>query len=393
MMNEYQPSTTTQLADIVRAAAADGRKLMIRGGGSKAEIGAPVESADVLDMRGISGVVDYDPAELVLTVRSGTPLAEIETLLFERNQQLMFEPFDHGPIFGHAAGAATIGGIIAAGVSGSRRLSGGALRDHLLGFTAVSGRGETFTAGAKVVKNVTGFDVPKIMAGSWGRLAAMTEVTLKVLPAPRISVTRIFRGLTPSQAYEAMSHALGSGAGISAAAHAPDAVGGDTAITALRLEGFGPSVAARIDLLDALFEGTHCLSAFTDVEAEKYWTGFRTLSLLNDELPLWRVSVPPRGCIAVIAALEPQGAQWMLDWAGGLVWLAFDGSAEVVRTVASQAGGHAMLIRADVALRAQVPTFHPPMSVLSDLEARVRRSFDPTGVFETGRFDKVSHAN
>jgi len=158
---------------MIAAHADTGAKLALCGGGSKEQLGAPRE-AERVDMTGFAGVVDYDPAELVLTVRPGTPLAEIEALVASENQMLAFDPFDHGPIYGMPAGRATIGGVVAAGVGGSQRLSGGAPRDHLLGFRAVSGRGEVFVAGAKVVKNVTGYDLPKLAAGSWGRLFAMT---------------------------------------------------------------------------------------------------------------------------------------------------------------------------------------------------------------------------
>ena len=195
-----RPTTIAQLADIVAQAAADGRKLELRGGGTKAGVGGPRE-AEIIDMTGFGDVIDYDPAELVLTVGGGTPLAEIEALIAQRGQMLAFEPHGDG---------ATIGGVLAAGVAGSRRLSRGGARDHLLGFKAVSGRGEAFTGGAKVVKNVTGYDLPKVMCGSWGRLAALAEVTLKVLPAPPEILTLAVEDLDALAAVARMSRAMGS---------------------------------------------------------------------------------------------------------------------------------------------------------------------------------------
>jgi len=189
MMAVHRPTTIEALCEVVQTAAAGGTTLAIRGGGSKSAIGAPIGGADTLDMTAFSGLIDYVPADLVLVAGAGTPLAKIEGLVADHGQMLAFEPFDPAPLFGEPAGRATIGGVIAAGLSGPRRLSAGGARDHLLGFEAVSGRGEAMSGGARVVKNVTGYDLPKLIAGSWGRLAALTSVTLKTLPRPRATAT------------------------------------------------------------------------------------------------------------------------------------------------------------------------------------------------------------
>ncbi|MDP3673762.1 MAG: FAD-binding protein [Novosphingobium sp.] len=161
-----RPTDATQLGEMVRDAGTRTLVLECRGGGSKRDIGAPDRDTTLVDMSAFTGIVDYEPSELVLTVRPATPLAEVELLLAEHRQMLAFEPFDHGPLFGRDVGTATIAGVVAAGVAGSRRVSAGGARDHLLGFAAVSGRGEAFKAGGKVVKNVTGYDVAKVIAGS-----------------------------------------------------------------------------------------------------------------------------------------------------------------------------------------------------------------------------------
>jgi glycolate oxidase FAD binding subunit len=368
-MAAIRPQSIEELAQVIADAAAEGRKLELRGGGSKAEVGAPRE-ADVLDLTAFFGITGYDPAELVLTAGAGTPLAEIEAAVAERGQMLAFEPSDHGPMFGRPAGAATIGGVVAAGVSGSRRLSRGAARDHLLGFRAVSGRGEAFTGGGKVVKNVTGYDLPKVMAGSLGRLAALTEVTLKVLPRPQTNLSLAIEGLAPGAAVALMSGAMGSKADVAAAAHAPG-------LTVLRLEGFGPSVEARAALLQSMIPAARRLD---QDEAGRFWAGMR--EPLAGQPVLWRLSVPPNRGSDVVAAL---GGDWRMDWAGGLVWVAA-ADAGAVRSAAETAGGHAMLVRAPEAVRARVPTLHPQPAGVAALETRVRRAFDPTGVFETGRF-------
>jgi glycolate oxidase FAD binding subunit len=390
-MTTLSPTTTDDLRDAIADATRSGIRLAIRGGGSKAPLGHDTPDAAILDMRGYTGIVDYDPSELVLTVRAGTPLAEVQAAVATEQQMLAFEPWDHGPLFGQPAGAATIGGVVAASVAGPRRLSMGSARDHLLGLEAVSGRGESFVAGAKVVKNVTGYDLPKLMAGSWGRLAAMTQVTLKVLPRPRTEATLVAEGLTPAEAHAAMARALASHAELCAAAHLPAGLGGGPALTAFRLQGFEPSVTARAALLPDILRD-HCPVRPVDpAEAEALWEVVRTAAPLTGSRPLWRVNVPPSGGCAVVAALD--GAGWFFDWAGGLVWLAFDGDPALVRSTAEQAGGHAMLVRAAPDVRARVPAQHPRSPGVMALEERVRRAFDPAGVFETGRFLDFAHAD
>jgi glycolate oxidase FAD binding subunit len=354
-----QPASIEELCDLFQT----GGKFEIRGGGSKAEIGAPRE-AQLVSTAGFNGVIDYDPAELVLTVGAGTPLAQIQALVASENQMLAFDPFDHGPLFGRPAGAATIAGVVAAGVSGSRRLALGAARDHLLGFEAVSGRGERFIGGAKVVKNVTGYDLPKVMAGSWGRLGMITQLTLKVLPAPRVRATMLVEGLDIPAAVAAMTAALRAPLEVAAAAHIPG-LG-----TGLRLQGFGPSVDARAAQLPGRRLG--------EAEGEAFW---RAALPQADDRPLWRVHCQPSAAPAIVAALPDLEAR--LDWGGGLIWLAGEGD---VRAVAAAHGGQAMLVRAPEAMRASTLCEHPQPAGVAALSARVRRAFDPAGIFETGRF-------
>jgi glycolate oxidase FAD binding subunit len=357
---------------------------MIEGGGSKAFMGRPVE-AQTLSMQAIAGIVDYDPAELVLTARPGTPLAEITSLVESRGQMLAFEPFDHGALFA-APPRATIGGVVAAGVAGSRRLSAGGARDHLLGFQAVSGRGEAFIAGAKVVKNVTGYDLPKLAAGSWGRLFAMTELTLKVLPRPETSLTRVMEGLSGDELSRVMASAMGSQADIAAIAHVPSELCGGRSITAMRLEGFRPSIAARSSILDHLLGRTAPLHDLSEAEATNFWAAVRCLHYLPADQMIWRISIAPRALRQLVSELEQLSASWFADWAGGLVWVALENAGEAVRDIARACGGHAMLFRASGAVRARIPAFHPQPTALAALEERVRRAFDPLGLFETGRF-------
>jgi glycolate oxidase FAD binding subunit len=387
-----RPATPDDLSDAIADAARSGTRLAITGGGSKAEIGKPCHAVR-LDMRSFAGIVDYGPPELVLTVGAGTPLSEVESLLAAHGQMLAFEPLDHGPLFGQPAGAATIGGVIAARVAGSGRLTKGGARDHLLRFEAVSGTGERFVGGAKVVKNVTGYDLPKLMAGSWGRLAAMTQLTLKVLPRPRASATMVIYGSSIPRAHAAMTRAMSSHAEVSAAAHIPAADGTEQSMTALCVQGFEPSVAARCALLLDVLRDHGSLHELPAAEATTFWQSVREVTPLADSKTLWRIDVPPSAGPGLVEAFEPLGARWLFDWAGGLIWLAFDGNAGLVRPAAEQAGGHAMLVRAPAAMRAVVPAHHPRVPAVAALEFRVRRAFDPHGIFETGRFLDQSNAD
>ena len=364
-----EPRDAGDLAQIVADAAAQGRKLELRGGGTKADFGAPRE-AEVVSLSRMTGVVDYDPAELVLTVRTGTLLSDVQALVASEGQMLAFEPWgDPG---------ATIGGTVVAGVAGSRRVTAGSARDHLLGLTAISGRGEVFVAGAKVVKNVTGYDLPKLMAGSWGRLGAMAELTLKVLPAPRVVVTMAARGLGPAAAHAAMACALGSNADVSAAAALADGT------VLLRVAGFAPSVAARCSALPGLLAG-HCgLETMDAAEAAPLWQRAMTGEGLKGAVR-WDIHLPPRAAPALIAAL-PAGAEWAMDWGGGRFWVGTDAEDVAVRMAAAALGGEARLVVAPEAMRSRVPAFHPRAKGLAALEARVRRAFDPKDVFVTGRF-------
>ncbi len=384
-MTTLAPTSTSELRDAIGGAVAAGAKLEIRAGGSKADIGAE-RAVTLLDLRGFCGVVDYDPAELVLTVKPGTPLTQIEALVTGENQSLAFEPWDHGPLFSRPPGVATIGGVIAAGVAGPDRLARGSARDHLLGFTAVSGRAEVFVAGGRVIKNVTGYDLPKLMAASWGRLAAMTELTLRVCPRPQATATMALEGLGASEAVAAMTRAMGSSAEVSAAAHLPAALRAGPALTLFRLPGFERSVVARCAKMAEWLRPHGALHRVPQTEADTLWGAVRQVAPLGPEGSIWRIHVPPSRAPTVVQVLEPLGAQWLFDWAGGLIWVRLQAHAEQIRATAAAAGGHATLVRAPRELRNAVPALHPRSRVVSALEARIRRAFDPAGVFETGRF-------
>jgi glycolate oxidase FAD binding subunit len=403
-----RPQTAEELAEIVAIAAAEKRPLEVIGAGSKFGLGRPVQTAYTLELSGLAGIVSYEPEELVLVARAGTPLAVIEEALREHRQQLAFEPADYGPLYGGALGRGTIGGVVAGNLSGPRRIKAGAARDHFLGFTAVNGRGEVFKSGARVVKNVTGYDLAKLMAGSHGTLAVLTEVILKVLPAPPETRTLLLIGLDDETAIRAMSAALGSAHDVSGAAHLPAAlaagwpghlVGGHGgAVTALRLEGPGPSVSYRAAVLLRelkVFGARH--GELDGRNSLLFWRTIRdvapfTLDAEDASSPyVWRISVPPAAGAAVVAAIAARlPLTYFYDWGGGLIWATVpprvpNAGAGTVRAELAQLGGHATLMRAPDDMRLTVPVFQPQPEPLAALSRRVKESFDPQRILNPGR--------
>jgi glycolate oxidase FAD binding subunit len=394
MTSLLKPRDGRDVEAAVQWALAEGKTLEIVGHGSKRGIGRAAQWDLSLDLSDLSGVTLYEPDELILSSKAGTPIAEIEALLAKHNQELAFEPMDYGPVFGAAPGRGTIGGVLAANLSGPRRIKAGAARDHFLGFTAVSGRGETFKSGGRVVKNVTGYDLCKVLAGSYGTLAAMTDVTVKVLPRAETEETLLVLGLDDAAAARAMSAAMGSSNDVSGAAHCPAPLAASlqaeagTALTALRLEGVAPSVAHRRRALETLLSPFGEIAVLEQAASREGWRVIRNvMPFTGDARALWRISVGPTRGHEVAAAIG-EGAEYFYDWAGGLIWAALPaaddgGAARVRRAVAGS--GHATLIRAPAAIRASVPVFEPQDAGLAALTKRVKESFDPKGVFGPGR--------
>jgi glycolate oxidase FAD binding subunit len=398
-----RPRDPTDLEQAIRWALAEGKALEVVGHGSKRAIGRAAQWDLTLDLSGLSGVTLYEPAELVLSAKAGTPVAEIEGLLAANGQELAFEPMDYGPVLGSAAGAGTIGGVLAANLSGPRRIKAGAARDHFLGLTAVSGRGETFKSGGRVVKNVTGYDLCKLLAGSWGTLAAMTEVTVKTLPRAASEATMLVFNLDDAAAMKAMAAAMGSYGDVSAAAHVPAAVAARIAeiaaagqpATAFRLEGVEPSIAHRKTVLEKLLSRLGVLGMLNEGQSRALWRAIRDVLPFAADGPagdrhLWRISTAPsKGADVGHILAERVGAELFYDWAGGLVWAAVspadDAAAPLVRAAVAAAGGHATLVRAPAAVRAALEVFAPEAAALAALTKRVKESFDPNGVLNAGR--------
>jgi glycolate oxidase FAD binding subunit len=401
--DHLKPRDGKDVESAVRWAMAEGKALEVIGRGTKRALGRPAQWSATLDLSRLSGITLYEPEELVLSAKAGTPLAEIEAAVAARNQQLAFEPMDFGPLLGTATGGASLGGALAANLAGPRRIKVGAARDHFLGVTAVSGRGETFKSGGRVVKNVTGYDLCKLLAGSWGTLAAMTDVTIKTLPRAETEVTLVLRGPPESMAITAMSAAMGSPCDVSGAAHfsarlAPQVLpelGSSASVTALRLEGVEPSVAHRVRTLTEVMKKFGPLSVIGAARSQVLWRAVRdALPFAADgpagTFPVWRISAAPmRGADLAHRIATQVDTEFIYDWAGGLIWAVLapsdDAGEAIVREAAEAYGGHAMLIRAPAAIRAMVPVFSPEPTALAELTQRVKQSFDPRGVLNAGR--------
>jgi glycolate oxidase FAD binding subunit len=402
MVDLFKPRDKDDVASAVEWALAGAKALEIVGGGSKREIGRAAQCDLTLDLSGMSGVTLYEPEELVLSAMAGTPLAEIEELLAARGQALAFEPMDYGPVLGRPMGRGTLGGALAANLSGPRRIKAGAARDHFLGVSAVSGRAEVFKSGGRVVKNVTGYDLCKLLAGSWGTLAAMIEVTIKVLPRGPAEESVLVLGLDDRQAVAAMAAAVGSSGDVSGAAHLPaniaarilGAASAGSAVTAFRLEGVPPSIAQRKALLEQLLKPFGVMLMIGEAGSHALWQAVRDATAFaptdGGPKPLWRISTAPTQGPAVAARIAAQvEAELFYDWAGGLIWIALpaldDAGASIVRGAVRAAGGHATLVRAPASVRAAVDVFEPQPAELAALTGRVKASFDPKRILGPGR--------
>ena len=381
------PKTAAEVVELVADAGAAGRSLEIVGGGTKRGIGAGRGADAVLSLAGLNRVIDYAPEELVLTAQAGVKLATLEKLVAAEGQMLPFEPPHLVKLLGArplgAKGQPTLGGALAANLSGPRRIRAGAARDHFLGLEAVTGRGELVKAGGRVVKNVTGYDLCKLMAGSWGTLAVLTEVTIKVLPAARTELTILLFGLDDRRAGEAMTAALNAPVEVSGAAHLPRSTAsraplkGELAVTAIRLEGFEASVAARADHLIAVLKTFARADLLDAGHSRQFWAQVREVEAFRkDPRPLWRISVPPAVGWRVA---EVVAGEALYDWGGGLVWLLSQAEPASLRAAVRGLGGHATLYCGEG------PAFEPLEGPLAALTARVKAAFDPAGVLNPGR--------
>lgn len=367
-----QPRNEAELADAIRDA---GGPLAIQGGGTR-RMGRPVAGA-VLSVAGLSGISLYEPGSLTLVAAAGTPLAEVEAVLAGAGQRLPFEPMDHRALLG-TLGEPTLGGMVAANASGPRRVQAGACRDSLIGVRFVDGAGTVIRNGGRVMKNVTGYDLVKMMAGSWGTLGVLSEVAFKLLPRPKTEATLVFEGLEDTRAVAAMAAALGSPYEVTGAAHLPDGR------TILRQEGFAASVAYRADALAGHLTGFGTCARLDADESAALWAGVRDVAPFHSVAgDVWRLSVKPSDAPALVAQA---GGRALYDWGGGLVWLLQPEGADLRASIAPFRG-HATLVRASLETRARIAAFQPEPAPVAALAEGLRRRFDPRGILNPGLMD------
>ena len=388
-MSLHTPTTEAEACAVVAEARAARRPLQLRGGGTRAGLGRPSNATDVLCSAGLTGITLYEPSELVIGARAGTPVRVIEETLAARGQMLPVEPADHRRLYG-TAGEPTAGGLVATGASGPRRFAAGAIRDQLIGVRFVNGAGEAIKSGGRVMKNVTGLDLVKLQCGAHGTLGFLTEVVFKVVPRPETALTLALHGLDDARAVAALTLAIGTPFEITGAAHLPGGGPGD-AVTLLRLEGFQASVDDRASRLAALLGAFGAAERRDAAAAAPLWDGLRDGVALDarPDAAVWRLSVAPTKGPAVAARLAGVAERHAFDWGGGLLWLAVDpagdAGAAAVRAAVAEAGGHATLVRAPEAVRAAADVFEPPAPALRAVTAAIKASCDPERVLNPGR--------
>jgi glycolate oxidase FAD binding subunit len=387
------PQDEAELCDMIIAARAERQTLEIVGRGTKRGFGRPVEASAILDVSALSGIVRYEPDELVITARGATPLTEIETAVSEKHQRLGFDPADWSALFGTTHNAATIGGTLSADACGSARIRYGAARDHLLGYRSVGGSGEAYKAGGKVVKNVTGFDLPKLVCGAMGTLGVLTEVTLRLVPRARWPAVLMVRNADAETGFALLRRVWSSPLEATGLALVPKAAleafpelgeaGNGAAL--FRLEGDAALLEEKVQAADLLLRPHEVVcpevgdDIFTRIGSGATFAG--------RESTVWRIFVP--AAQAPACANELAGQFWIADWAGGVIWIE-GGEPDAIKVLAARFGGYAQLMRGDEALRRRCDMFSAGSPVHRGLMQRVKSAFDPLGLLNPGRmFDGI----
>jgi glycolate oxidase FAD binding subunit len=387
-----------EIADAVLAALDDKSPFEIVSGGGKRSYGRPVSAGRIVDVGALSGIIKYEPEELVFSAHAATPLKEIEAALSEKKQMLGFEPADWTALFGGDPGRATLAGTITTNACGARRVKAGAVRDHVIGCRFVNGSGEAVKAGGSVIKNVTGFDISRLMCGAFGTLGVLTELTLRVVPLPPRTASFALSMSSAEEGLRALRQAAVLPVDPTGLAYLPEPVlkasvaaragsfGGAAGIAVIRLEGAPSALTEKLAILRQTFGGFDAVT-FTDGVTGSL---FREIGnggvFINRATDIWRLCVPSS---AAHEAVERSGAQfWYADWAGGLLWLGLNGDEQTatrLRGLTARLGGHATLMRASTAARDSLQVFEPEAPARAGLTQTVKAAFDPHRLFNPGR--------
>jgi glycolate oxidase FAD binding subunit len=395
------PASEGEVASLLGDATRTRTPIEVLGTGSKRGIGRPVDAAAIISTQALTGVTLYEPSEMVMSALAGTKLSDIETLLAQNRQCLSFEPIDLAPLADGQAGTQSIGGVFATNASGARRVLSGAARDHFIGVRAVTGAGDVIKSGGRVMKNVTGVDVTRGLANSWGTLAVMTEVTFKVVPVAAESVTLVLLGLPDELGVEALCQAMGTPFEVSGAMHLQASLSarlGHEALqqtgksaTLVRLENSSKSLSYRKTQLAAALKSYGEIHELSDASSNVFWGEMRRLSVFDGlTAPVWRISTAPQSGPKVFDAIRRyMDCKAIYDWAGGMITVEVlpttDAGAADIRRVIATHGGHATLIRAEPAVRRMVEVFQPLDKSLDALSRRLKSAFDPAGILNPGR--------
>ncbi len=394
------PVNEQDLVALVSETGGAGAALEVCGRGTKRDIGRPMEVSQAVELSRLRGITLYEPGERVIRAQAGTPLKLIRDALGANDQELAFEPVDLGVLFGNKPWQGSIGSVFAANLSGARRISAGAARDHFLAVRAVNGRGEVIQSGCQTLKHVAGYDLCRGLAGSWGTLAIMSEVTMHVMPKAQEIRTVFLRGLEDTVAIEAMSTAMGTPFEVSGSVHLGPALisrlsdvgfSDGTPVTAIRLEALETTIDARATSLMTLLEPYGGAEQIEHEASEIFWSELQDLKFLSPTAKaLWRLSTAPSDAPRLVSLISrTTDCLAAYDWSGGLVWLEIpelsDAAATEIRHVLSEIQGHATLLKAPQDLRAVVDVFQPPEPYVAALTKRLKQAFDPNGVLNPGR--------
>ncbi len=370
------PTTEHELAEAIASSTGP---LSIHGGGTR-PIGKLVEGAP-LNTTGLNGITLYEPGSLTLVVRSGTPVSKVEKTLASEGQRLAFEPMDHRVLLG-TTGEPTMGGIAAANISGPRRIQVGAARDFLLGVRFVDGSGNIVKNGGRVMKNVTGYDLVKLLAGSYGTLGVLTEVSFKVLPIAERQLTLSIARQSAAEAVASISKAMSSPFEVTGAAHA----GGTTH---LRIEGTEASTTYRSERLASLLDGELQINE-DQVAQTELWQDIKNVNQLASHSNVWRVSMTPSKAPDFIEMVKREHeTEILMDWAGGLLWIGSQGEPKALheklqKEIYSYGGGHVTLVKASPESRSALSVFQPEPRAIGALTNGLRARFDPKGILNPG---------